>query len=141
MKTRVSLLRFAAASGSVTVPKPITLTVEVDGQTNGKSRSVVSKFFKKEFDKAFAKIQNVTLAQGGGKVHIVANNRGETAEAARKGAASGFTMGIMGVEVTDHYDFTFTYIPPAGASFAAPTNTRFTPLSEPPSRYRMVLQR
>lgn len=108
----------AAAPASVSLPKPATLSVEVGGQTNGKSRSAVSKFFKKEFEKAFAKIPNLTLAEGGGKVHILANNRADTKEAAKKGAASGLTMGIMGVEVTDHYEFTFTYTPLTGASFS-----------------------
>ncbi len=98
------------------------MALEVEGQVNGKASKLASKAFKREFERAFAKIPNLSLGEGGGRLRILAHNKGDVGEAAKKGAASGFTMGIMGVEVTDHYEFTFTYTPAAGSTFSRSYN-------------------
>lgn len=88
---------------------PKVVSLEVVGQTNGRTGGLVTSAFRRLFQKSFAKIGNLTIGPGGGEVKVVANNVADMGAAAGKGMMSGLTMGIAGVEVTDGYEFTFTY--------------------------------
>jgi hypothetical protein len=108
----------ASAPRSVVLNQPTTMAVNVVGKVNGKERALAAKAFKKAIITALGKVDKLTVGEGGGRLDIVAENIGDVQDAVRKGAASGLTMGIMGVEVTDHYAFNFTYTGAGGKSYS-----------------------
>lgn len=108
----------AQSPTSVQLKEPKVISLEVIGQRNGEVLKGFTKAFTKEFNRSFSKISNLKIGPGGGHVKIIANNFYDPAASAMEQLKLELTMGVMGIELTDNYEFTFTYEAKGSPSFS-----------------------
>jgi hypothetical protein len=102
----------------VAAPQPVQLITEfqTSGAANAKANKYVTPIVLEEV-KASGVVGAIsdTPAPNGARLGIVINDIPDK-DAAKKGAAAGFTFGLVGVIAGDNYEVTLSYAPPGGGA-------------------------
>jgi hypothetical protein len=100
-------------------PRPVQLlyTFQTNGTPNGRVANHTRAWIVEAVGTSglFDSISNEPVP-GSAVLSITMNNRGDIGAAARRGFRAGLTFGLVGTMVTDHYEFTFEFIPGEGGT-------------------------